>query len=129
FLNILIGRSTNFQGQIFLDGEQLVDLDNTFATILQKEHSFEDSYLENVTIFGSYPFSKTAACEKPQIATSMSGGEQQLMYLQRAINTNSPLLILDEPFSALDDDQFNAALERVLSLPSAVIMVLHQKKH
>lgn len=129
FLNILIGRSTNFQGQIFLDGEQLVDLDNNFATILQKEHSFEDSYLENVTIFGSYPFSKTAACEKPQIATSMSGGEQQLMYLQRAINTNSPLLILDEPFSALDDDQFKAALERVLSLPSAVIMVLHQKKH
>ena len=48
----------------------------------------------------------------------LSGGQQQRMYLNREKNRKNPLLILDEPFSALDTNQFKMELERVLELPS-----------
>ena len=50
------------------------------------------------------------------------------MYLNREKNRKNPLLILDEPFSALDTNQFKMELERVLELPSAVIVTLHRQK-
>ena len=58
---------------------------------------------------------------------SLSGGQQQRMYLNREKNRKNPLLILDEPFSALDTNQFKMELERVLELPSAVIVTLHRQ--
>ena len=85
-----------------LDGLVLDHLWGRFGMILQHEHTFISSYENNVTLFNSFNTNlREEEFEKipPQ---SLSGGQQQRMYLNREENRKNPLLILDEPFSALN---------------------------
>ena len=126
-LNILNGTDENFQGEILLDDLPLNQLWGRFGLIMQQEHSFISSYENNITLFNTFPAEfKDAEFEviPPQ---SLSGGQQQRMYLNREKNRKSPLVIMDEPFSALDDNLFESELKKVLDLPCAVIVTLHRQ--
>ena len=46
----------------------------------------------------------------------MSGGEQQLVALARTLKSNPALLLMDEPFSSLDDPRKNRLLEIIKDL-------------
>ena len=127
-LNILNGTDQDFQGEILLDQLPVHQIWGKFGMILQQEHTFISSYENNVTIFNTFEanfrdeeFEKIA----PQ---SLSGGQQQCMYLNREINRQSPLIIMDEPFSALDASQFQKELDKVLNLSSAVVLTLHRQE-
>ena len=121
-LNILNGTDEDFEGQIVLDGLVLDHLWGRFGMILQQEHTFISSYENNVTLFNSFNEKFREEDFEKIPPQSLSGGQQQRMYLNREKNRKNPLLILDEPFSALDTNQFKMELERVLELPSAVIV-------
>lgn len=126
-LNILNGTDEDFEGQIVLDGLVLDHLWGRFGMILQQEHTFISSYENNVTLFNSFNEKFREEDFEKIPPQSLSGGQQQRMYLNREKNRKNPLLILDEPFSALDTNQFKMELERVLELPSAVIVTLHRQ--
>ena len=62
-----------------------------------------------------------------RLPSELSGGEQQRIGIVRAIIGEPKILLMDEPFSALDAHQFEAELKKVLDLPCAVIITLHRQ--
>lgn len=126
-LNILNGTDEDFQGEILLNDLPLNQLWGRFGLILQQEHSFISSYENNVTLFNTFPAEFKDVEFEVTPPQSLSGGQQQRMYLNREKNRQSPLVIMDEPFSALDARQFEAELKKVLDLPCAVIITLHRQ--
>ena len=67
-----------------------------------------------------------------QLAGSLSGGEQQRVGLCRAVLLNPPLVLLDEAFSALDDETKNEIHEQLLSIqkaePRTIVLVTHNRQ-
>ena len=65
----------------------------------------------------------------PRLPSKLSGGQQQRVALARCFVQNKPILLLDEPFSALDPVLRVNMLERVKSLAKldnvTVLMVTH----
>ncbi len=62
----------------------------------------------------------------------LSGGEQQRVGLCRAVLLNPPLVLLDEAFSALDDETKTEIHEQLLAIqkaePRTIVLVTHNKQ-
>jgi ABC-type multidrug transport system ATPase subunit len=56
----------------------------------------------------------------------LSGGEKQRVALIAALLLDRPLLLLDEPFSALDSSSRAAVLRRLSRLPAAIVCAAHE---
>jgi osmoprotectant transport system ATP-binding protein len=69
---------------------------------------------------------------KSKFPSELSGGEQQRVGLCRAILLNPPIVLLDEPFSALDDETKNEIHNQFLSIqkaePRTIILVTHNNQ-
>jgi len=63
---------------------------------------------------------------------SLSGGQQQRMALARALIKNDPLILLDEPFSALDSGNRQQASQLIREIAAkhnrAVMIVSHERE-
>jgi molybdate transport system ATP-binding protein len=69
---------------------------------------------------------------KSRLLTSLSGGQQRLVMLARALVKNPPLLILDEPCQGLDEEQsseFRLLIETICDhFKTTLIYVSHYQK-
>lgn len=139
-LNTLTGYIGRDSGTITIDGEDIdnFDLSQIINFIPQKCHIFNGNFVDNVTMFGSYKdISQKVmdeihisghiknAVEKQIDSKNLSGGEKQIVSYLRARNSDTPILIMDEPFSAVDKAQRKLLIEDIPRMDKTVIMITH----
>jgi len=139
-------------GQILLDGVdlreyRLADLRQQFAIVLQDPVLFSSSIAENIAYArpGATRRDITAAAEQANAhefvaslpegydtqvgerGMRLSGGERQRISLARAFLKNAPILILDEPTSAVDRKTESGILDAMEKLMNGrtVFMIAH----
>ena len=154
----ILGRLTDYNGTILSEGEDIRRLSRREAArriayipqIHQPtfEYSVIDTVLMGTTRQLSSPFAQPrkkqietamAALERLGIAalanrsfTQLSGGEQQLVLVARALAQRADILIMDEPTSALDFGNQLRILELVRELAEegyAVLLSTHNPQH
>ena len=150
FLRLSAGLESLQRGEIFLDGEKVADANSSIAPEIRGVGlMFQDymlfphlSVLENVR-FGLGGLSVGEQDKKAKLALEqvgmaefrsyfphmLSGGEQQRVALARAIVPRPKILLLDEPFSGLDQHLRKSlrsdTLHLLQELGTTTLMVTH----
>jgi len=104
-------------GHIYVDGNELhgTDITPLVWCVDQNEHIFMSDFLSNITVFNSVPHkqaiskllgligeAKFHSISNQRNCRLLSGGEKQIIGLFRMMLADKDILLLDEPFSAMD---------------------------
>ena len=128
-LRILAGLDTNYTGEIdylpkkisyVFQEPRLFDALSTLENVKIVRENSEETALEILSILEL----SDALNKKPD---ELSGGMKMRVNLARALNYDADLYLMDEPFSALDDETKKRILPKVFSLlkDKTVIIVSH----
>jgi ABC-type branched-subunit amino acid transport system ATPase component len=149
-LKIIAGLEAADSGQVFCDGQDISALPahlRRFALMFQDFALFPHLNVQDNVAFGLVEQGHSRSQARAQAQTmlqrfgmaehalgrvwQLSGGEQQRVALARALITRPRVLLLDEPFSALDAP-LRASLraefaQHLASTPMAVLWVTHDE--
>lgn len=141
FLNSIMGYIKKESGEILIDEKPLSDYKTEWliSYVLQKTHIFNASYKNNITMFESYKDISEKTLEKLGLSNEivnkiknqengekLSGGEKQILAYLRVRNADTPILIMDEPFSAVDKNSKMLLMKDLASLrEKTIIMITH----
>ena len=137
--NLLMQYVTPDEGRIFIDGEPILGKDTSpvMICINQFEHIFHTSFIENATVFSTYSQSrmkdtlcyfdnpKANSLEDKLNAQELSGGENQIMQLIRAVTADKQIILMDESFSAVDAANTKQLQQKLLELDKTVLYITH----
>ncbi len=146
-LDLIAGFLVPERGSIRLDGKDLVPLkpeERPVSILFQSESLFEHLSAARNIALGLPAGTKDVAqriesalaevglpTAAQQRAETLSGGEKQRVALARTLLRNRPVLLLDEPFSALDDETRVSTRALVADLTTRhnwiTILVSHHK--
>ena len=124
-------------GAIQYDGIECVNIDGLNTYSPQSTIVFKASYVDNVTLFGTYSKEKLSEYEsyfpselisqiKQNICSGeLSGGEKQVVGLLRALCSQKKIILLDEPFSAMNNAVIDKFLNNLGRINSMIIIVAH----
>ena len=95
--------------------------------------SDENKVIKSLNESGSYEFvkdlSNTINFKLSYTGENLSGGQRQRIAIARALYMDSKVLILDEPFSALDSNSENYLMETLNSIKKdrIIIVITHNQ--
>lgn len=156
-LKTMMGLLPAFGGQVLVNGQDIATMDERqrarhFAYIPQAHTPPFPFKVADVVILGRTPYLNqlsftsdydrviayqamellgiTHLAERPY--TNLSGGQQQLVLIARALTQQADVLVMDEPTASLDFGNQQLVLSRMSMLSKmgkAVIMVTHDPDH
>lgn len=142
-LDLVAGFLRPQSGEILLDQKDLSPLkteERPISILFQKDNVFEHlTAQKNVELGLDEPNGARALLAQvdltgfeKSICAELSGGQQQRVALARTLGRNRPVLLLDEPFSALDDQTADEMRQLVRQLVTQkgwhTILVSHHQK-
>ena len=148
-LNLIAGFVLSTQGNIWLNGEnhtQSAPYERPVSMLFQENNLFPHLTVQQNLALGLKTSLKLTALEQDQIEqvadavgltsflsrlpNSLSGGQKQRVALARCLLRDKPILLLDEPFSALDPElrleMLNLIDELCHSKNLTLLLVTHQ---
>lgn len=148
-LNLIAGFVLPTRGEIWLNGEnhtQSAPYERPVSMLFQENNLFPHLTVQQNLALGLKTSLKLTALEQDQIErvadavgltsflsrlpNSLSGGQKQRVALARCLLRDKPILLLDEPFSALDPelrmDMLNLIDELCHSKNLTLLLVTHQ---
>jgi len=128
-------------GRIVIDGRDLHEIDTAslICNVNQAEQLFAADFMDNITVFNSYSAENCdkltgavdnkmwAAVTAVEDCLTLSGGEKQVVSIMRSLTINTPILVYDEPFSAVDAKNTKLLKEYLLSLEHKTIIIITHK--
>ena len=139
-LNLINGNLSCTGGRITIDDREVSYrfCNQLIMYLTQKSHIFSENFWDNVTIFDSFdktvlerdnryiPQNKVDILLKSKNNNELSGGEKQLVNYLRAILSGKEILLLDEPFSAMDKSMEKYVCSKLLEMEDkTIIMITH----
>ncbi|MDP1574329.1 MAG: ABC transporter ATP-binding protein [Coxiellaceae bacterium] len=154
-INLLVRLIDLNKGDILVDGQSIYKISSeslrlNIAFVSQEPILFHRTIFENIQ-FGNmictddevYQAAKTACCHDFILELSdgynsrvgegsikLSGGQRQRILIARAVLKNSPILILDEPTSSLDENTENEIYKNIFSknTKQTIILISHNER-
>ncbi|TLZ42930.1 MAG: ABC transporter ATP-binding protein [Methanobacteriota archaeon] len=151
FLKSVCGLAHLFEGHVYLDGKEITGLtpegktslgiqyvpqvDNTFPDLRVRENLEMGAYLERdketirrmmTHVFDTFPVLEE---RKEQFASTLSGGERQMLAIGRALMANPRILFLDEPTAALAPKTVAELFRQILQVREAGVSILLVEQH
>lgn len=136
-LRMLMGFYKSDSGDILYDGLTDNNIDRLNAYVPQHPVIFEASYYDNITLYGTYddqdlmlyesyfPLDLIKRVKSNIMSKNFSGGEKQVIGLLRALCSKKPVLLLDEPFSAMNNKAIIKFLSHMDQINCMMIVIAH----
>ena len=135
-LNVL-ANWMDYSGSVIIDQKKSRIAENAFFYLSQNQHVFLGGFEQNVTVFHSYELNQDnldrqmsnvnlyEQVKQMKNAALLSGGEQQLLKICRAWVQNKRILLLDEPFSAMDQETKKQVIHILNESNAMIILITH----
>ena len=140
--NIISGFHEPISGSVFFNGRELLSRPpwkRPVSTMFQSDNLFPHLSVKQNLMLGIKNFSKDIENQLyflkifsliNQKCSELSGGELQRVALIKTLSREKPIILLDEPFSALDEDMIEKASiliqEYTKSMNSITLIISHQ---